>query len=734
MKKIQIDAANRLGVVLMFLGVVVALVLTWSASRQPSPGFEIKRILEPSIAQQTQIGLPVVKLIKPIEGVALGMTVTAIASGSVHLGVTASLVLRESPEPMQSFAMLRQFHATDQLLHNMQGQSITFTFSDGSHTTRVLEPRGLGSLGSYFWVPLLAGLFAYSLGCALLLVARHEPIVWVYFGTITSYVVTAYSRAWYGDRHWGLATWMWELCSFATRTGAMGILALGLVFVWNIPRPLGRQRTPWLIAASLGLFWLLDLMRVVEPRSLTYHWPLIVYLSIVLVIGLLNWKKGGMDLPERAAARWFLLLTGICLAVIGAKLVGVVFGYVMLHYGQIITAINVLPFLAASAFLAKGQIFKLETWWWRIWFWLCGGALVILLDVLLVGVLGTSQSAGLTLALALSGWLYFPLRQWVLAKMSLRSRRHLEDHVASLLELSALRSGSVEAAQHWRSILDKVFEPQKMDVQAQPRADVCITAQGVQLMVPDLAGQMLCLTAAGRGTRLFNTDDLHFAQTLTRLAEHASQFERTYHEGAAQERKRIAADLHDDIGGKLLHLANQSGSDGQYARNALEDLRTLTRGLSGQTRTLDNLFADLQYQLAQRADRQGVAFQWQCDLGAAAQEGVGARQATVLASICSELLRNALQHGSVSNVRFRFFIHEGSFHMACTSDGERSNPQQWTPGLGTTSIKRRVHDLQGQCSWVGISAGGIVFEGQWSVAQWLQGDTGAFFAQTPPSP
>jgi signal transduction histidine kinase len=732
LKKFQIDAANRLGVVLMLLGALAAVLLAWGASRQPSPGFEIKRILEPSLVQQSQIGLPVVKLNKPIDGIEVGMTVTAITSGAVHLGVTASVVLRESPEPLQQFALLRQFHATDQLLHDMQGAPIMFTFSDGSRVARVLQPRGLASLGSYFWVPLLSGLFTYSLGCALLLVARREPVVWVYFGAITSYAITAFSRAWYGDRQWGLATWMWELCSFATRTGAIGILALGVVFVWNIPRPLGSQRTPWLIAAGMATVCLLDLARIIEPRSITYHWPLIVYLSILLSIGFLNWKKGGMDLPEQAAARWFLLLTGICLAVIAVKLVGLVFGYVLPHYGQIITAITVLPYLAASAFLVKGQIFKLETWWWRIWFWLFGGVLVILLDFLLVGLLGASQSTGLAVALALSGWLYFPLRQWVLGKLSLRSRLHLEDHVASLLELSALRAGSLEAGKHWQAILDRVFEPQSITAHAQPRSEPAISAQGVQLLLPDLAGQMLQLTAAGRGTRLFNTDDLHFAQTLTRLAEHASQFERTYHEGAAQERKRIAADLHDDIGGKLLHLANQSGSDGQYARNALEDLRTLTRGLSGQTRTLENLFADLQYQLAQRADRQSVAFDWQCDLGGAAQEGVGARQATVLASICSELLRNALQHGSVSNVQFRFFIREGSFHMACTSDGEHTNPQQWTAGLGTTSIKRRVHDLQGQCSWAGQSTGGIVFEAHWSVAVWLQGDTGAFFAQTAP--
>ena len=72
LKKFQNDGASRLGVVLMLLGVIAAMVLTWGLSRQPSPGFEIKRILEPSPAEQTQIGLPVVKLIRQTRRTALG--------------------------------------------------------------------------------------------------------------------------------------------------------------------------------------------------------------------------------------------------------------------------------------------------------------------------------------------------------------------------------------------------------------------------------------------------------------------------------------------------------------------------------------------------------------------------------------------------------------------------------------------------------------------------------------
>jgi signal transduction histidine kinase len=202
------------------------------------------------------------------------------------------------------------------------------------------------------------------------------------------------------------------------------------------------------------------------------------------------------------------------------------------------------------------------------------------------------------------------------------------------------------------------------------------------------------------------------------LTMHGLAARESFAKGAAEERQRIAADLHDDIGGKLLHLANVPGAEGVYARNTLEDLRTLTRGLSAQTRQLHEVLSDIRYQLAQRAERHGLQLEWLAHITDGNTRQLGARQATVLTSICSELLRNAMQQDSTRRITFEINVANNTLLLLADNDGVDTDPTQWREGLGTLSIRRRVHDLQGQCDWSARPGGGVVFNASWSMSIW----------------
>ena len=85
-----------------------------------------------------------------------------------------------------------------------------------------------------------------------------------------------------------------------------------------------------------------------------------------------------------------------------------------------------------------------------------------------------------------------------------------------------------------------------------------------------------------------------------------------------------------------------------------------------------------------------------------------------------------MQHAGVRQVVYRIGLADWTLQLACENDGALTDPAQWQSGLGTTSIRRRVHDLQGQCAWRARAGGGAVFQASWPLAHWLSADTGAY--------
>ena len=70
-----------------------------------------------------------------------------------------------------------------------------------------------------------------------------------------------------------------------------------------------------------------------------------------------------------------------------------------------------------------------------------------------------------------------------------------------------------------------------------------------------------------------------------------------------RERKRIASDLHDDLGAKLLTIVHTADATRvpQLAREALEEMRLSVRGLTGRPVRLDDALADWRAEIVGRA-------------------------------------------------------------------------------------------------------------------------------------
>ncbi len=242
--------------------------------------------------------------------------------------------------------------------------------------------------------------------------------------------------------------------------------------------------------------------------------------------------------------------------------------------------------------------------------------------------------------------------------------------------------------------------------------------QRAWLAPPTLDATQLILTllAIGLGVRLL----LGFAKALqaaelgrrkleARALEIAAEAERNFTQMAdarieqvtAQERKRIAADLHDDLGAKLLTIVHTSDSEriSTLARDALEEMRLSVRGLTGKPMLLADALADWRAEVVARLGQANIEIDWR---GPAeeVQQTLPARSFVQTTRILRESVSNIIKHSGATSCKVRCAMHEGEFGLIVQDNG-RGIPMELDGkldrGHGMTSMKHRAKQMQGQC-------------------------------------
>jgi signal transduction histidine kinase len=329
--------------------------------------------------------------------------------------------------------------------------------------------------------------------------------------------------------------------------------------------------------------------------------------------------------------------------------------------------------------------------------------LVVALDLLLLVLLPLSNETALGLALALGGWVYFPLRQALWDKMSRgglpRTRDVLPDVVA-LVTMGAGDSGVLNA--RWSALWDRVFEPRQLQ-RSEHSGTVQVADQGQVMWVPGFGGlQGLRLNLAARGTRLFNTEDLQRAQEIVDLVRHGLQAQAAYQRGALEERQRIASDLHDDLGAKLLTIAQASGHPegmprvAELAREALDDMRLSVHGLTGEAALAADVLADWRAETMTRITAAGMLAHWHANEPAPGQL-LSARTRMQLTRVLREAVSNTIRHSGATQCKVQLEVDELELRLTVEDDGRglAFAPSTTMGGHGLPNIERRVRKLGG---------------------------------------
>jgi signal transduction histidine kinase len=233
-----------------------------------------------------------------------------------------------------------------------------------------------------------------------------------------------------------------------------------------------------------------------------------------------------------------------------------------------------------------------------------------------------------------------------------------------------------------------------------------IAEDGVELHLPPMAAQKgLVLRYPWRGRALFSPAHLRTARQLVALMAHADESRRAYDRGVAEERRRIARDMHDNIGAQLLgalHSGDRERKD-LMIRETLTDLRDIINNAAKPGLDLDETLADLRLETAERLDAVGIALTWQNDIGAA--PGLSTSATHALRSILREAVSNTIRHSGASTLSVSLSRHRDEARLEIADNGQGFDPDRSVDGHGLSNMRARATGLGGELGFDSTSAG-----------------------------
>ena len=341
------------------------------------------------------------------------------------------------------------------------------------------------------------------------------------------------------------------------------------------------------------------------------------------------------------------------------------------------------------------------------------------LDLLFVGVFSFGRFASLALALSISLALYAAARHWILSQLlgssMLTTERMFEQlyRVAREVEAQPQRTAALLA-----QLLGELFEPLEVEIVERRSRTTRVATDGssMRVPVPLLGGEDLPAAAplaavlvrfAQRGRRLFTLEDARLTDRIVEQLRRAVHFDKAVEQGRREERLRLAQDLHDDIGARLLTLMYkaQSPEMEEYVRHTLQDLKTLTRGLAASNHRLSHASAEWKADLTHRLTAAQIDLKWSFVFDDDILLTVVHWSA--LTRILRELVSNAIAHAQGQRLDIDFRLERDRIDLTITDDGVGRSPRTWSHGLGLGGVRKRVKQLGGEVEWREVAPRGI---------------------------
>lgn len=634
---------------------------------------------------------------------------TLVSVGSVADGTVLELQasdLIEEPDVLPSYAQMDVFFARQQQIAQVLAQPrVTLGWQrahTGGKTVVMPQARPLRSLPLLFWFQLAVSVTGCLIACWVWVLRPGDWGARMFGVTGLLFPVFALPAAVYSGREIALPEGFFQALSTLNHGGSMAFgAALCAIFMAH-PKPLVRPVHLMWPFLGFGLWWLADVLRLAPNPGVGMQLLVMVELLLAMVLAAVQWRRSRGDPLHRASLRWFILsmLVGsglfILLIIATASLgwlppmpQGYAFGFFLFIY------------VGIALGLRRYRLFELDEWAFRMLLWVAGALAVVAVDAVLILALDWSAGPALGVSLWVCGALYFPARQWLWQRLAHQPSLQLHELMPDVVGIAFQPSPQLQGVL-WQNLLRRLYEPLYLEPAcAEAPLQARVEEGGLALQVPacgSFAAQRLRYPA--RGQRLFSTKDAMFVNALSQLMDQAESSRAAHERGTRDERRRIARDMHDDVGARLLMLIHRAQSPElrELARAAMNDLRTALNVMDAHAIALVDALADWRGEASTRCEAAGVALVWMAPAHppGAADVPLGSRQRSVIERALREGLTNALKHSQPSTVEVCVLLEQGCLVLALRNDGAPTVPAQWAEGRGLRGMRQRLQEYGAQ--------------------------------------
>lgn len=701
------------------------LAATWVAA----PSGELRLQATPLTALQAQRGRALL---------AVGTAGASDGADREPMPVEALLLQRSPRWQVDDDARARQVAMHERLATLLAAGAVALHFEGGAVVTLQPAPRGVGGLGlPYALLSALA--LALALVAAVVVLARPQPrsalfVVMALCQAGSLLFIALETLPGLGVPAGSVALDLPLRVALDAGTGAAVVHAFALD-----PRRLRGGATAIAVGAwALVALWLLA-ARTDTLDALPSQWwwaqALCLGLGAAALAVVARSSRATAD-PYAAVMRRFAVLALATLVVVTLAVAaaagaddgvpGVVVG------ASVAWTLFICSLLLLTPFLARSRRPLRE-------FALVAGIATIAtsLDLLLMALFALGPFTSLAIAVLIALALYAGARRFLMNQL-LGGRLPSTERIFEQLYRAA-RSLQAQPGHYPRilaQLLGEVFDPLQVQRVDRVPARARIVGGGAALVVPvqppdgapgagaaggaevlpEASGttgtSALALRFAQRGRRLFTAEDARLADRMIDQLRRAVAHDLAVERGRSEERLRIAQDLHDDIGARLLTLMYQAPTPEMedYIRHTLQDLKTLTRGLAAAEHRLSHAAAEWKADLTQRLTAAHVDLGW--SFSSDRDLRLSVVQWSALTRVLRELVSNALYHGHASTIAVRLTLERGALELVVADDGRGRDPASWSHGLGLGGVRKRVKLLGGQVAWRENAPCGIVCEVQ----------------------